>query len=95
VISITGTPLLTKEGEFIRSRVGAYYCRLLDLEECIAKDTEGYVRKAVEIASDPSLRDTIRTKILQNCNLLYDNMQPTKNLTDFFCSLTDLFDKQP
>jgi predicted O-linked N-acetylglucosamine transferase (SPINDLY family) len=87
VISITGTPLLTKEGEFMRGRVGTFYCRLLGLEECIAKDTEAYASKAVEIASNPSLRDTIRTKILKNGHLLYDNMQPAEDLVDFFHSL--------
>jgi predicted O-linked N-acetylglucosamine transferase (SPINDLY family) len=93
--SVTGTPLVTRTGEFMRGRVGAFYCTLLDLPECITEDTESYVHKAVQIASDRSLRDTIHTKILKNSHVLYDNMQPADDLAGFFCSLADRMEKQP
>ena len=92
---VTGTPVVTRAGEFMRGRVGAFYCGILDLPECIAEDTESYVRKAIQIASNPSLRDTIRAKILKNSHVLYDNMQPVDDLADFFCSLADRLEKQP
>jgi len=95
VTCVTGTPLVTKAGEFMRGRVGAFYCKLLDLEECIADDTESYARIAVQIASDPSLRDTIHAKILKNNHTLYDDLRPADDLANFFCSLTDQLEKQP
>jgi tetratricopeptide (TPR) repeat protein len=87
--SITGTPLVTRAGEFMRGRVGAYYCEMFDLTECIAEDTEGYARKAVEIASDPHLRERIRAKILKSNPILYENQKPAEDLVAFLCSLTD------
>jgi tetratricopeptide (TPR) repeat protein len=87
--SITGTPLVTRAGEFMRGRVGAYYCEMCDLAECIAEDTEGYARKAVEIASDPLLRESIKAKILKNNPILYEDQKPAEDLAAFLCSLTD------
>ena len=87
--SITGTPLVTRAGGFMRGRVGAYYCEIFDLAECIAEDTEGYARKAVEIASDPLLRERIRAKILKSNPVLYEDLQPVEDLADFLYSLTD------
>ncbi|MDP1733994.1 MAG: tetratricopeptide repeat protein [Sulfuritalea sp.] len=86
--SITGTPLVTRRGEFMRGRVGAYYCETFDLAECIAEDTEGYARKAVEIASNPHLRERIKAKILTNSQILYEDQEPADDLVDFLCSLT-------
>ena len=87
--SVTGTPLVTKAGEFMRGRVGAGYCEMLDVPECIAEDTEGYAQKAVKIASDPLLRERISAKILKNNSVLYENLQPVEDLVNFFYSLTD------
>jgi protein O-GlcNAc transferase len=85
----TGTPFVTRTGEFMRGRVGTGYCLMADLQECIAEDTETYAQKAVQIASNQILRDTIRAKILKNSHVMYENLQPVENLTDFFCSLTN------
>ncbi|MCX7147380.1 MAG: hypothetical protein NT042_14565, partial [Sulfuritalea sp.] len=87
--SITGTPLVTRAGEFMRGRVGAYFCEMFDLTECIAENTEGYARKAVEIASDPLLRERIKVKILKSNPVLYEDQKPVEDLADFFYSLTD------
>jgi hypothetical protein len=93
VISITGTPPL-KNGEVMRGLVGAFYCRMLDVEECIAKDIEGYARKAIEIASDPRCAIQfvqIYCRIAISCMTICS--QPT--LDRLSCSLTDQFYKQP
>ena len=87
--SITGTPVVTRIGEFRRGRVGAYYCEMFDLAECIAEDTEGYARKAVEIASNQLLREKIRAKIFENSSALYEDLSPVEDLANFFYSITD------
>ena len=86
---ITGTPLITKPGEFLRGRQGSGFCRMLDVTECIADDTEGYARKAVEIASDSLLQERIRAKILRNNSVIYENLQPVDDLIKFINSLQD------
>jgi protein O-GlcNAc transferase len=88
-IFATGTPLVTKPGEFMRGRIGMGHCRAMDLMECIAKDTEDYARKAVAIATDRTLRENISRKILENNSVYYENLQAVEELTDFICSLKD------
>ena len=79
-----GTPFVTKPGEFMRGRVGLFYCRIMDLMECVALDTEDYARKAVAIANDRGLRDSLKAKILKNNHALFENRQAITDLTDFF-----------
>ncbi|MCF8177410.1 MAG: tetratricopeptide repeat protein [Sulfuritalea sp.] len=91
-VSITaaqGTPMVTKQGELLRGRVGAFYCELLGVEECIANDTEDYAQLAVNIASDRLLRETISTRIRNNSAALYDDMQPVDDLAGLFFSLVN------
>lgn len=84
---ITGTPLVTKAGEFMRGRVGAYWCELLGVAECVVDDAEAYARKALEIAGNPSLRDRLRATILENNHRLYEDLQPVEHLIGFFDSV--------
>ena len=79
-----GTPFVTKPGEFMRGRVGLFYCRIMDLMECVALGTEDYAQKAVAIATDHSLRDSLKAKILKNNHALFENRQAITDLTDFF-----------
>jgi predicted O-linked N-acetylglucosamine transferase (SPINDLY family) len=51
-----GTPFVTKPGRFLRGRGGLWCCKLLDVEECIAVDTEDYAQKAVLIATNQNVR---------------------------------------
>lgn len=87
--SVTGTPLVTRAGEFMRGRVGAGYCTMLDVPECIATDTADYVHIAVEIANNPLLREKISLKVLKNNSDLYDNLQPVNDLVGFFDLVAD------
>lgn len=86
---VTGTPLVTRTGEFMRGRFGAYFCEMMGTTECITVDTEAYARKAVEIASDRLLRERISAKILKNNSVLYENMQPVEDFVNFLYSLAD------
>jgi predicted O-linked N-acetylglucosamine transferase (SPINDLY family) len=85
---VTGTPLVTKTGEFMRGQVGTAWCKMLDVTECITTDTQAYTQKAFEIASTPLVRARISTKIISNSAVFYDNLQPIEYLVDFFSTIT-------
>jgi len=78
-----GTPIMTRPGEFLRGRVGLGFCKTLDLPECVADDTETYARQAVEIATNPVLRQRLQARILENGHLIYQNRQPIEELKGF------------
>lgn len=82
-----GTPFVTKPGKFARGRYGYYYCRLMNLMECVANDTEDYARKAVAIATDGSLRESIKIKLLANNGALLGNDQGIHEMRDFLLQI--------
>jgi predicted O-linked N-acetylglucosamine transferase (SPINDLY family) len=86
---VTGTPLVTKTGEFMRGRVGTGYCRMLGVPECITEDMESYARLAVEIANDHALRESIKARILKNNSVLYENPQPVEDFVECILRLAN------
>lgn len=83
VVGVTGTPVVTRPGEFMRGRMGAYYNELLDIGECTVADNESYARKAVEIAGTPSLRSKLTANILRNGYRIYGDPLAQQELADF------------
>ena len=81
-----GTPLVTKEGEFLRGRVGSGFCRMLGVAECSVETTESYCQMAADIVINKSLREGISSRILKNNSILYENTAPIDDFIDFICS---------
>lgn len=82
-IFAVGTPIVTRPSEFMRGRVGLFYCKLLDLLECVVDDIDSYAAKAVSIASDPSERERIKCKILANNHFIFENENAVLDLSNF------------
>lgn len=78
-----GTPFVTKPSEFMRGRVGMYFCKLMGVLECVTQDTESYATKAVSIATDPSERARVKAAILANNYMLFRNDSAIQDLTNF------------
>lgn len=68
----TGTPVITLRGAFMRSRVCASMCDLLDLGDCVASDADGYVARALRAAHDSNWRAAIAQRMQANANALYE-----------------------
>lgn len=71
----------------MRGRVGLFYANILDVMECVAVDTEDYARKAVAIATNPAQREGIRSKMLANNHVLFENPEAITDVADFFSAL--------
>jgi protein O-GlcNAc transferase len=79
-----GSPLVTLPGEFNRGRVAYALLQKLGISELIATGPIDYVERAIRIAQDPSLRKSLRTKILERCGVLFSNAAPATQLEAFF-----------
>ncbi len=79
-----GSPLVTLPGEFNRGRVAYALLQKLGISELIATSPIDYVERAIRIAQDPSLRKSLRTKILERCGVLFSNAAPAAQLEAFF-----------
>jgi predicted O-linked N-acetylglucosamine transferase (SPINDLY family) len=80
----TGTPIVTLPGAFHRGRFCAGAYRRIGIEECVADSPDAYVGKAVDIASDPDYRHDLRERILAAAPMLYEDINPARELEDFF-----------
>lgn len=89
VIGATGTPQVSRPGQFLRGRVGAYYNELLGVPECTVGDTESYVRVAVDIATKPELRARLAKTILANGSRIYDQTQFSVSFARFLNGLKE------
>ncbi|MEO0652588.1 MAG: hypothetical protein AAFZ65_18090, partial [Planctomycetota bacterium] len=66
----TGCPVVTIEGDHLRNRVGAALLRRLELPDfLIARDAGEYVRAALRLIQEPSLRAELRSRLTREAVL--------------------------
>jgi predicted O-linked N-acetylglucosamine transferase (SPINDLY family) len=81
------TPIVAYEGLFLRGRLASGILRRLNLDELIANTKEEYVRLVVKIATDYSYRQKIIDLIRKNKDILFDDLQPIRDLESLFLDL--------
>jgi protein O-GlcNAc transferase len=79
-----GVPLVTLPGAFARGRGTAAVYRRIGISDCVAIDAHDYVRRAVMIANDRSLRDSIGTALRDRIGMLFSNTAGAQELEAFF-----------
>ncbi len=67
-----GAPVVTWEGEFLRSRQTAGMLRLLDLPQSIAADEDGYIGAAVHLLDDAAANESLRAQLRERAPRLFD-----------------------
>lgn len=83
---VSGLPIVTLPGEFMRGRQSYGMLTLMGLPELIAKDVEDYVAIALRLGGDPVWRQEIRQRISQNIGKIFENQEPVKELERFLLS---------
>lgn len=77
-------PIITMPGEFMRGRVSAGLLQRMGLTECIARDFDEYVERAVTIAGNEEKRADISAKIRAAWPKLYRDGESLKEFESFF-----------
>jgi protein O-GlcNAc transferase len=78
-----GVPLVTLPGAFSRGRGTEAAYRRIGISDCIAADANDYVRRAVMIANDRSLRDAIGTAFRDRIGMLFSNTSGAQEIEAF------------
>jgi predicted O-linked N-acetylglucosamine transferase (SPINDLY family) len=78
-----GVPIVTREGAFLRGRLGSGILDRMGLRELVADSDERYVAIAVKLAGDAPYRDAIREKIRAACGPLFEDRAPIRALEEF------------
>ncbi len=81
----TGTPVVTLEGRFLRSRFVAAAYRLIAVEDPpVAATPAEYVERAVALMQDPRRRELLRQEIAAKAKArLYDRLDYVRGFEDF------------
>jgi protein O-GlcNAc transferase len=79
-----GTPLVSLAGEFNRGRVAQALFQRMGILDCLATTPNDYVDRAVRLANERGLRESLRGRILERCGVLFSNPAPAVELEEFF-----------
>ncbi len=77
-------PIVTCEGEFMRSRQTAGILKRIGVTETIAKNEREYIKIAVELGLNSVWRQEIINKIKKNQWILYEDLNGIQSLEDFY-----------
>ena len=75
-------PVVTMPGRFMRGRQTAAMLRMLDANTLIASDVDGYVKTAIEVASNKMLNQDLRALISANKRVLFDRYDLNTQFAD-------------
>jgi len=79
-----GVPLVTLPGRFARSRETLTAYLRIGVSDCIASDASDYVRRAVMIANDRALRESIGAACRERSGALFSNGAAAREIEEFF-----------
>ncbi len=77
-------PVVTTEGELMRSRQSAGVLKRIGVSETIAQNEVEYIKIAVKLGLEPEWRARIAQKIQQNQSILYDDLTCVQALEEFY-----------
>jgi protein O-GlcNAc transferase len=79
-----GAPVVTLDGEFLKTRMTGAMYRKMGVLDCVAATPGEYAATAVRLACDRDYRDAVRARILAANEVLFDNPEPVRDLEGFF-----------
>jgi len=80
-------PVITLEGNRHSARFASAALKQLGVVDTIVQSPEEYVKKAIDIASDESLRTGIIQRMKQNASRIFEDLEAVKELENFLLNL--------
>jgi len=77
-------PVVTLQGNTMRSRFTAGFYRAMGLSSLITESPDDYVNQAVQLGENPSWRATVSAQIAARNSILFDDPRVLAAWTDFF-----------
>jgi predicted O-linked N-acetylglucosamine transferase (SPINDLY family) len=81
-----GVPVVTQAGSTFAGRVAASQLHRLGMADCIVTSSEAYTEKAIKLASNSALLQSLRDRLSQNSKTtpLFDSMLYVRNLENLY-----------
>jgi protein O-GlcNAc transferase len=82
-----GLPVVTYPGAYMRGRHSFGILKMIDMDECIARDETHYVQIASQLGTDEAFYQGVCRKLQRNRNKLYEDPAPVRALEVFYRSV--------
>jgi len=82
-----GVPIVTLPSEFLRGRITYAQYRQMNLMDCVAQNTDDYVRLAVELGTNRRRRTALSERILAQCAVLFNDRAAVEELEQFLTTV--------
>ncbi|HYQ70495.1 MAG TPA: hypothetical protein VET88_01055, partial [Gammaproteobacteria bacterium] len=82
-----GVPVVTMPGEFMRSRHTLSFYRKMGFMDCVARDVEGYVARAVKLGTDRQYRNQVSRDIREKQVCLWEEMRTVSEFERIFTEM--------
>jgi predicted O-linked N-acetylglucosamine transferase (SPINDLY family) len=79
-----GAPVVTLPGEFMRGRLSLGLMREMEVEDTVAASADAYVETALALANDKVLAQSVRSRIADNADRLFDSTLAIAEHARFF-----------
>jgi predicted O-linked N-acetylglucosamine transferase (SPINDLY family) len=78
-----GLPVVTREGNFMRGRLGSGILRRIGMDALVADSDDAYVELAATLTRDPVRRDRLRGEMIARRSDLFGDLAPIRALERF------------
>jgi protein O-GlcNAc transferase len=78
-----GTPIVTREGRYLRGRLASGILKRMGLQELVAGTEEDYISLAVKLIRDSAYRKQARKRIEGQRHVLFEDVAPIRALEKF------------
>ena len=79
-----GTPIVTLATPYLKGRLTVGLYNTINVLDCIADTPAQYVDIAVQLGTNPVVREALKSRLLQAVPVLYENIAPVRELEQFF-----------
>ncbi|MGB0934614.1 MAG: tetratricopeptide repeat protein [Alphaproteobacteria bacterium] len=79
-----GTPVITKPEPYMRGRAASHLYSIMGIKDCITKDIDDYVTKAVTLANDPTYLSKVCEAIAKTKGKIFLNDDIINSYREFF-----------
>lgn len=82
-----GLPIVSREGRFMRGRLGSGVLKRIGLQELVVASEKDYVAAAIRLAKDVEYRQRVRQRISATRHRLFEDAAPIRAMESFLLSL--------
>ena len=79
-----GTPIVAWPGDYAKSRLTYASYKRMGVMDCVVTDAKSYIQMAVRLGTDPDFRASVKRRIAESSDVLFDDSGTVRAMEAFF-----------